>query len=66
MYRHIIAEKRENIPKFGKLDDIASPFRRPELFFDDVLVVMIVGYTKRRDRRQTLVFKLLMKKSVYS
>ena len=51
-YRHIIAEKRETIPKFSKLDNIMSPFRLPELFFDDVLVVMIVGYTKLYSHRQ--------------
>ena len=34
------------MPKFSKLDDIVTPLRLLELFFDDVLVYMIVGYTK--------------------
>ena len=36
----------ENIPKSSKLHDIVTPFRLLKLFFDDVLVEMIVGYTK--------------------
>ena len=30
-----------NIPKFSKLDDIVTPLRLLELFFDDVLVDLI-------------------------
>ena len=37
---------RANILKFSKLDDIVTPLRLLELFFDDVLVDMIVGYAK--------------------
>ena len=32
-----------NIPKFSKIDNIVSPIRLLELFFDDVLVGMTVG-----------------------
>ena len=35
-----------NISKFSKLDDIVTPLRLVRLFLDDVLVDMIVGYTK--------------------
>ena len=38
--------EQANTPKFSKLDDIVTPLRIPELFFDDVLVDMTVGYTK--------------------
>ena len=61
-----------NILKFSRLDDIVTPVRLLELFFDDVLVDMIVGYTKLyshgavAERKLTLVLKLLMKKFAYS
>ena len=61
-----------NILKFSRLDDIITPARLLELFFDDVLVNMIVGYTKFYShgavvgRKLTLVLKLLMKKFAYS
>ena len=35
-----------NIPKSSKLDDIVTPLRLFELFFDDVLVDMNIGSTK--------------------
>ena len=35
-----------NIPKFSKLDNIVIPLRLLELVFDDVLVDMILGFTK--------------------
>ena len=35
-----------NILKFSKLDDMVTPLRLLELFFDDVLNNMIAGYTK--------------------
>ena len=46
--RDINVEKWANIPKFSKLKDIATSVRLLELFFDDVLVDMVVGvgYTK--------------------
>ena len=44
--------ERENIPKFNKLGDIVTPLRLLELFFDDVLVDMIVGYTKLYSHRE--------------
>ena len=44
--------KRVNIPKFSKLDDIVTPLRVSELFFDNVLVDIIVGYTKLYSHRQ--------------
>ena len=40
-----------NIPKFSKLDDILTPVRL-ELFSDDALVNMIVGYTKLYTQRE--------------
>ena len=40
-----------NIPKY-KLDDIVTPLRLLELFFDDVLVDTIVGYTKLYNLRE--------------
>ena len=43
--RDIIAVEWAKIPKFSKLDDIVTPLRLLELFFDDVFVDMIVGYT---------------------
>ena len=42
----INAVEQANIPKFSKLDNIVTPLRFVELFFDDVLVDMIVGYNK--------------------
>ena len=44
--------ERANIPKFSKQDDIVTPVRLPELFFDDVFVDMIVGYTKLYSHRK--------------
>ena len=41
-----------NIPKFSTVDDIVTPFRLFELFFDDVLVDMIFGYTKFYSHRE--------------
>ena len=41
-----------NIPKFSKLDDILTPVRLLELFSDDTLVNMIVGYTKLYTQRE--------------
>ena len=49
--RNINWVEQANIPKFSKLDDIVSPLRFLELFFDDVLV-MIVGYTKLYSDRE--------------
>ena len=36
----------------GELDDIVTTLRLLELFFDDVLVDMIVGYTKLYSHRE--------------
>ena len=44
--------EQTNIPKFSKLDDIGTPLRRFELFLDDALVDMIVGYTKLHSHRE--------------
>ena len=41
-----------NIPKFSRLDDIVTPVRLLELFFDDVLVDMTFGYTKLYSHRE--------------
>ena len=56
--RNINVVERENISKFSKLDDIVTPFRLLEVFFDDVLVDMIVGYTRfYSNRKNSLVLK---------
>ena len=47
---HVI--ERANTEKFSKLDNIVTPLRLLELFFDDVLVDMIVGYTKLYNHRE--------------
>ena len=44
--RDIDVVERANISKFSKQDDIVTPFRLLEIFFDDVLVDIIFGYTK--------------------
>ena len=41
-----------NIPKFSKIDDIVTPLRLFELFFNDVLVCMIFGFTKLYSHRE--------------
>ena len=38
--------------KFSKLDRKVTPLKILELFFDDVLVDMIVGYTKLYSHRE--------------
>ena len=40
-----------NTGKFSKLDNIVTSLRLLELFFDDMLVDMIVGYTKLHSHR---------------
>ena len=50
--RDINVVERANIPKFSKLDDIVTPLRLLELFFDDVLNDMIVGYSKLYSHRE--------------
>ena len=56
--RGINVVERENISEFSKLDDIVTPFRLLEVFFDDVLVDMIVGYTRfYSNRKNSLVLK---------
>ena len=46
-----VAERAKN-PKFSKLDDTVTPLRLFELFFDDALVDMIVGYPKLHSHRE--------------
>ena len=61
--------ERANTPKFRKLDHIVIPLRIPELFFDDVLIDMIVGCTKlysHKEKEDTLILKLLIKIFAYS
>ena len=50
--RDINVVERANIPKFSTLDDIVSPLRLLELFFDDVLVDIIFGCTKFYSHRE--------------
>ena len=50
--RDINVVERANTPKFSKLDNIVTPLRLLELLFDDVLVDMIVGYTKLYSHRE--------------
>ena len=54
--RNINVAEQTNIPQFSKLDNIGTPLRLFESFFVDVLVDMIVGYTKldgHRDKAET-------------
>ena len=57
-----------NTGKFSKLHNIVTPLKLLELFFDDVLVdmVLVTPSCTAIDRKQTLVLKLLMKKFGYS
>ena len=50
--RDINVVEWEEIPKFITLDDIVTPLRLFELFFDEVLVDMIFGYTKLHSQRE--------------
>ena len=50
--RDIDAAEWANIPKFSKLDDIVTPFRFLELFFDNVLADMTVGYIELYSYRE--------------
>ena len=43
--------QQANILKFSKLDDIVTPVRLLELFLDDVLIDMIIGYTNLYSHR---------------
>ena len=56
-----------NITKFTTLDNIVTPLRLLELFFDDALVDMIFGYTKLHSHRGKagISLTLLMKKFAY-
>ena len=44
--RDIKVVEQASIPRISKLDDAVTPLRLLKLFFDDVLVDMIVGYIK--------------------
>ena len=44
--------KQTNIPKFRKLDDIGTPLRLFEPFFDDALVDRVVDCTKLYGHRE--------------
>ena len=48
----IYVVERANISKFSKLIDRVTPLRVLKLLFDDVLVDMIVGYTKLYNHRE--------------
>ena len=50
--RDIDVVERANTGKFSKLHNIVTPLKLLELFFDDVLVDMVVGYTKLYSHRQ--------------
>ena len=50
--RDIDVVEPANSEKFCTLDNIVTPLRLLELFFDDVLVNMIVGYTKLYSHRE--------------
>ena len=47
-----------NIPTFSKLDDTVIPLRLLELFFDDILVDMMVDYTKLHSHREKVEISL--------
>ena len=59
-----IAE-RANISKFSKVDDIVTSPRLLELFFDDVLVDIIVCYAKLCSHREEadISFEITNKKN---
>ena len=44
--------ERANISKLSRLDDIVIPLRLSELYFDDVLVDKIIGYTELYSHRE--------------
>ena len=46
----INVSQQANIPQFNRLDDIGTPL--PELFFVNILIDMIVGYTKLYGHRE--------------
>ena len=59
-----------NISKFSKLNDIGTPLRLFEYFFDDTLVEMVVSYAKFYGHREKAgtsfeITKLLMKHFAY-
>ena len=49
---HINVVEWANIPKFSKLDNTVTSLRLLKLFFDDVLVDMIVGSSKLNSHRK--------------
>ena len=57
-----------NIPKFSKQYDIVTPGRLIKLYFDDVLVDMIVGYTKlySQSEKADISFEITYEKMAYS
>ena len=57
--RDINVLEQTNIPQFSRLDDIGTPLRLFESFFVNMLVHMIVRYTKFMviERKQILVLK---------
>ena len=50
--RDINVVEQANTPRFSKLVNIVNRLRFLELFFDDVLVDMIVGYIKLYSHRE--------------
>ena len=51
-------------PTFTKLDNIVTPLRLLKLFFDNVLVDMVFGFTKLYSHREKagISFEIIMKK----
>ena len=49
---HINVVEWANIPKFSKLDNTVTSLRLLKLFFDDILVDMIVGSSKLNSHRE--------------
>ena len=60
--RDVNVIERENIAEFSKLDGIVTSLRLLELFFDDVLVDMIVGYTKLYSEKADTSFEITNEK----
>ena len=60
--------EQANIPKFSKPDNLGTPLRLFESFFDDALVdrLLVTPSCTVIERKQTLVLKLLMKHFAYS
>ena len=65
--RDVNVVERANTAKFSNIDDIETPLTLLKLFFDDVLVDMIVGYTELYIQRKKadISFEIANEKFAY-